>query len=261
MNIDLRLDALLSEKDREVFAASGYGRDGGFGARPAIIVIDVNHSFVGHTRQAVLESQRFWPNSCGEYAWDALPHIRRLIDTAHQQRIPVIHITGQDRRPDSFDAGRWRAKNARLDSTGSSGAKEGVDGFPRNNIVEPIAPEARDVVIRKLKPSAFFSTALLGYLIDLKIDTILLAGVATSGCVRATAVDGFSYNFAVGVVADACFDRIQASHQMALFDLQSTYADVLRTADAVSYLQTIEPGLFDDKIDFVSPDAARKVDY
>lgn len=244
---------LLSEQDRAVFAASGYGAPGGLGSRPAIVVIDVNNSFCGHEPQPLLESQKHWPNSCGEYAWNALPHIRRLVDAAHDRRIPVIYTTGQERRPDAFNAGRWSAKNTRLARHATPehvGAVEGIVGFNRDDIAAMIAPRQSDIVIRKPKPSAFFETGLLGYLIDLQVDTVILAGVATSGCVRATAVDGFSYNFAVGVVAEACFDRIQASHEMALFDLQSTYADVHGIDSAVSYLDQIPSGLFDDKIDF-----------
>lgn len=253
MNAFTRWGTLLSDQDRAAFAASGYGQDGGLGARPAVIVIDTNNAFFGHRAEPLLESQKLWPNSCGEYAWESLPHIRRLLDAAHERRVPVIYTTGQDRREDSFDAGRWRAKNPRLRSIGQTEAEivvEGVPGFPRNDIVAGIAPRESDIVIRKPKPSAFFGTALTGYLIDLGVDTILLAGVATSGCVRATAVDGFSYNFKVGVVAEACFDRIQASHEMALFDLQSTYADVCGIEETVDYLQSVPLGLYDDKIDF-----------
>lgn len=234
----------LSDRDLEVFRASGYGQTAGLGSRPAVVVVDVNYAFCGHQRDSVLESQKLWRNSCGEYAWDALPHIRALIDAAHERRVPVIYTTGQDRRPDLFDAGRWRSKNRR------AGATEGIPGIDRNEIMPDIAPSPSDIVIRKPKPSAFFGTALTGYLIDLGVDTILLAGVATSGCVRATAVDAFSLNYHVAVVSDACFDRIQASHEMALFDLQSTYADVYGIEKAVEYLHSVESGLFDEYIDF-----------
>ncbi len=246
-----RLSHLLSDEDRAAFAASGYGARGDLGSRPAVVVIDVNYAFCGHRREPLLESQKLWPNSCGERAWDSIPHIRRLIDAAHARRVPVFFTTGQDRRPDLFDAGRWKAKNPRMRGGGPV-RSESVPGFPRNEIVAEIAPAPADIVIRKPKPSAFFGTALTGYLVDLGIDTLLLAGVATSGCVRATAVDAFSYNFKVAVVEEACFDRIQASHDMALFDLQSTYADVYRIDEAAEYLATVPAGQFDDKIDFSS---------
>lgn len=252
MNAAERFNQLLSDQDRQVFAASGYGERGGLGSRPAVIVIDVNYAFCGHQREPVLESQRHWPNSCGEAAWDALPHIRRLVDAAHDRHVPVFYTTGQDRRPDLFDAGRWKAKNPRMRENMDASAPpvESIPGFPRNNIVASIAPSPQDVLIRKPKPSAFFGTALTGYLIDLGIDTLLLAGVATSGCVRATAVDGFSFNYSVAVIEDACFDRIEASHRMALFDLQSTYADVYRTDEMVRYLDNVPMSQFDSKIAF-----------
>ncbi len=87
--------------------------------------------------------------------------------------------------------------------------------------MEPIAPQRGDVVIAKAKPSAFFGTPLLSYLIAWQVDTLLVAG-GTSGCVRATVVDAFSYNFLVSVVAEACFDRGQASHAINLFDMQAS---------------------------------------
>lgn len=237
-------DHYLSEADARVFEASGYGARAGLGTRPALVIIDVNYAFCGDRALPVLESLDKWRNSCGERAWEAIPHIRRLIDQAHVNRVPVVYTTGQERRRDRFDAGVWRHKNRR------SGEQEGLPGFPRNEIVREIAPIESDIVIRKPKPSAFFSTPLNSFLVDLGVDSLLLCGVTTSGCVRATAVDGFSGNYRVAVVEQACFDRIEASHAMALFDLQSTYADVLHVDEAVEYLAGTRTGLYDELIDF-----------
>ena len=90
----------LTERDQAVFAASGYGARGGFGRRPALLVIDVNWAFCGDKPEPILESIKRWRNSCGEDAWLALPYIKSLIDKCRQKGIPVIYTTGE-RRPDN----------------------------------------------------------------------------------------------------------------------------------------------------------------
>src|SRR5207302_2004158 len=82
-------------------------------------------------------------------------------------------------------------------------------------------------VIEKLKPSAFFGSPLVGHLVEWKVDQVLVVGGTTSGCVRATAVDAFSHNFRVSLVEEGCFDRGEASHAIALWDLNAKYADVV----------------------------------
>ncbi|HLN40483.1 MAG TPA: hydrolase, partial [Xanthobacteraceae bacterium] len=102
----------LTERDKAVFGTSGYGARGGFGKRPALIVIDVNWAFCGDRPEPILESIKRWRNSCGEDAWIALPYIRALIDKCHEKGIPVIYTTGV-RRDDNWDSGSWLWKNSR----------------------------------------------------------------------------------------------------------------------------------------------------
>ena len=106
-----------------------------------------------------------------------------------------------------------------------------------NQIVPPISPQPQDIVIRKNKPSAFFGSPLAGYLVDLQADSIIVCGTTTSGCVRATVIDGFSYNFRMSVVEECTFDRGEVSHAMNLFDLNCKYADVIPTDEAVRGLE------------------------
>ena len=96
----------LTERDKEVFAAAGYGARAGFGNRPALLVIDVSYAFCGDRPEPILESIRKWRNSCGEDAWVALKYIRALIDKAHEKGLPVIYTTGV-RRDDNWDSGSW----------------------------------------------------------------------------------------------------------------------------------------------------------
>jgi maleamate amidohydrolase len=102
----------LTERDKAVFGTSGYGARGGFGKRPALVVIDVNWAFCGDRPEPILESIKRWRNSCGEDAWVALPYIRALIDKSHEKGIPVIYTTGV-RRDDNWDSGSWLWKNSR----------------------------------------------------------------------------------------------------------------------------------------------------
>ena len=169
----------LTERDKQVFAAAGYGARAGFGQRPALLVIDVNYNFCGDRREPILESIKRWRNSCGAEAWDGVARIRELIDAAHAQGVPVIYTTGV-RRPDNWDSGGWSWKNSRTEETPR------VTGTERDGdeIVDEIAPEPHDVVILKQKPSGFFGTNLLSYLILLGCDSVIVTGTTTSGSGR-----------------------------------------------------------------------------
>ena len=230
----------LTERDRAVFAAGGFGARAGFGKRPALLVIDVNWAFCGERPEPILESIRRWRTSCGEEAWVALDYIKSLIDAARAKGLPVIYTTGE-RRPDNWDAGSWRWKSTRGDEAGGSPG-DAIDG---NEIVAMIAPGPRDIVIRKQKPSGFFGTSLAAYLTLLGCDSVVVVGTTTSGCVRATVVDAFSLNYRVTLAEEGCFDRSEASHAVSLCDMHAKYADVVPTAEVLSYFDRLPGGLFD----------------
>jgi len=117
-----------------------------------------------------------------------------------------------------------------------------IDG---NEIVAMIAPGPRDIVIKKQKPSGFFGTNLASYLTLLGCDSVIVVGTTTSGCVRATVVDGFSLNYRVIVAEEGCFDRSEASHAVSLCDMHAKYADVVPLAEVLSYFDRLPGGLFD----------------
>ncbi len=228
----------LTERDKKVFAAAGYGARAGFGKRPALLVIDVSYAFTGDDpNEDILESIKRWRNSCGKEAWTAIAAIRRLIDKAHDKGLPVIYTTGI-RRPDLWDAGGWANKNTRVKEV----PKTNRDGYA---IVDEIAPGPKDLVIYKLKPSGFFATPMAGYLTQLGCDSVIVTGTTTSGCVRATVVDAFSYNYRVAMVEEACFDRSEASHALTLCDLGAKYADIVKVDEALAYFDTLKEALFD----------------
>lgn len=230
-------DAFLTEQDREVFGASGYGARQGLGRRPAVLVIDVSYGFCGERPEPILESIGRWHNSCGPRAWDAVAAIESLLAVARAKRLPVFYSTAPVPREDHFDRGRWMDKNPR----------HVEDAARANEIVAKIAPEPSDIVILKSKPSVFFGTLLASYLTDLRADSLIVCGTTTSGCVRATVIDAFSYNFKVTVVEEATFDRGEASHWINLFDMDRKYADVTPLADVTRGLAAVEAGLFDEQ--------------
>jgi nicotinamidase-related amidase len=228
----------LTERDKQVFAAGGFGARQGYGKRPALVIVDVNYSFCGERPEPILESIKRWRASCGAEAWDGIAAIRKLLDAAHERGLPVIYTTGM-RREDRWDAGSWAWKNPRV--TEKPRTQEGADGY---TIVREIAPQPRDLVILKHKPSAFFGTPLSSFLVQLGVDSLLLTGTTTSGCVRATAVDAFSNNYRVAVIEEGCFDRSQASHAMSLCDLHEKYADVVQLEDALRFMSSLPYEMF-----------------
>ena len=231
-------DKFLTERDREVFAAGGFGARGGFGSKPALLIIDVNYAFCGDKPEPILDSIRKYPTSCGEDAWEALPTIRKLIDACHDKGVPVIYTTGQ-RRDDGWDTGGWAWKRVDRPDDGK-GADAPKPNRPGNDIMDEIAPGARDIVIRKHKPSAFFGTPLMAFLNDLGADSLIVTGTTTSGCVRASVLDAFSLNIRIAVAEEGCFDRSQASHAINLADMHAKYADVLPAEEVLSFVESLD---------------------
>lgn len=235
-------DAFLTERDKQIFAKAGYGGRQGFGHRPVLLVVDVNMSFCGERAQPILESLDSWRASCGEDAWVAIPHIRRLIDICRSRNLPIVYTTMADLRRDGWDRGRFGDKNHR------GGEDHAVHSNQGNQIVAELAPAPRDIVIHKFKPSAFHATMLASFLADLQADSVIVTGTTTSGCVRATVVDAFSHNYRVSVVEQATFDRGEVSHWINLFDMHQKYADVVDVEEAATYLESLAVDLFTDRM-------------
>ncbi len=232
-------DKFLTAQDKAVFEASGYGAKIGFGQRPALLVVDMSYGFTGDKPEPLLESIKRWHNSCGESAWRTIPVIRTLTAAFRNRRLPVLYTTGSFRE-DNWDLGSCLWKNTRT-ADAFTHARPNLDA---NRIVDEIAPQAQDIVVLKQKPSGFLGTNLLHYLVLLQCDSIIVAGTTTSGCVRATVVDGYSYNFRVAVAEDACSDRFEFSHAASLCDMHAKYADVVPSAAILEYVGTLRSDLF-----------------
>ncbi len=223
-------DDVLPETDRKVFEAAGWGKDGGFGERPVLLVVDVIYNFCGDRPEPILESIKQYRYSCGERSWAGIAQLQRLIAAARERQVPIVY-TGMDRRPDGFDQGAWNWK-----STRSSDASD-IKGSKGNEIVAEVAPQPEDVYFVKDKPSAFHGTHLLDYLIYLGADTVITAGTTTSGCVRASAVDAAQYNFHSVVPEECVWDRGELTHKVNLFDIQMKYGDVKSTDEVIAYIE------------------------
>ena len=233
-------DKYLTDRDKAVFEKSGFGAKGGGGKAPALLIIDVNYAFCGEQSEPILDSIVKWRASCGEEAWEALPHIRKLLDKCREKGIPVIYTTGTV-RDDGWDKGGWAWKSSRTVEDVASNAPEGRESNrDPNEIMDEIAPGPKDIVIRKHKPSAFYGTPLTGFLNDLCADSLVVTGTTTSGCVRASVIDAFSNNIRCVIAEEACFDRSQASHAINLCDMNAKYADVVPVEEALDYIDTVE---------------------
>ncbi|MDO8187672.1 isochorismatase family protein [Conexibacter sp. JD483] len=234
-------DPYITERDKRLFPLTGYGERGGFGERPVLLVIDVSYAFTGDGPEPIFESIKRWHNSAGEEAWRAITQIQRLIAASRERRLPIFYTTGpQDPIAGDFGMGRWKDKCGR--------EAEDLEPARANQIVREIEPGPADVVIEKGKSSAFFGTLLPSYLADLGADSIITCGVATSGCVRASVNDGFSYNYRMIVVEEGTFDRAEASHWVNLFDMHMKYADVLGIDEVLEYIGTLPDDLFVDRM-------------
>ena len=229
MNERSWLDAIGGE-DLDVYELSGFGGSSGFGERPALLVIDVQYRTAGDRPVPIREAiTTMYPTACGDRAWAAIPHIARLIAAARGAGIPIIYPYVAPKK--AVDAGRFGSINPAITSISQKGYE----------FVAEVAPEPDDLLLPKRHASAFFGTALTSYLVDFGTDTVILAGCTTSGCIRATAVDAFSYNFRTIVAEECVYDRIQASHDVGLFDLDAKYADVMPTGSVIERLRAWLP--------------------
>jgi len=136
-------------------------------------------------------------------------------------------------------AAGWRARRAELQAAAAPVSEW---------MVEAIAPQPGELVLKKAAASAFHGTPLVFQLNGLGADTVIACGETTSGCVRASVVDGATYRYQMGVVEECTFDRGQASHAITLFDMQQKYADVVSLAETLEYLRQLPDGLFDTRM-------------
>jgi maleamate amidohydrolase len=190
------------------------------GERPALLVIDMSLRFT---------TDRYTAGSSA-VAGAVIRHLQPLLAQARASRIPVIYSTTTP-RVTRAQQGQWGP------STEANGAAD-----PEASRIHPeVEPVPGEEVVWKIPPSAFLHTDLPSLLTHYQADTVIVTGLVTSGCVRATAVDAFSHNYAVLVPEECCGDRSQVSHKVNLFDLHYKYATVQPVAETLAYLRGVAP--------------------
>jgi maleamate amidohydrolase len=212
-------ESRIDQETQQRYADQGWGAEPiGFGESPALLIVDMQVDFVDPDA----------PSTCAPIAQERLPAIQSLLAASRAASIPVFFTQGLV-DPSLIDVGLWKA-NAQRDG------QVQVMGTRGAEIVSELAPLPTEHVIQKRRPSGFFGTELDLLLRSYRVDTILLAGSSMSGCVRATVVDAFSYDYRVMVVRECVVDRTMGLIDRNLFDVNAKYADVVSLADTIAYL-------------------------
>lgn len=210
---------MAEDLDRD-YADAGFGGAVGFGERPALVVVDFVKAYLdpASALYAGVES--------------AVEPARRLLVAARAAGVPVVFtqvVYGSGGR----DGGIFFRKVKALELF--------VGDSEMGRVVDELTPAADELVVTKQYPSAFFGTSLASTLTSWRVDTVVVTGLSTSGCVRATVVDAMSHGFVPVVVRDAVGDRDARPHEANLFDMQAKYADVVDAEEAVRYFEKVAP--------------------
>jgi nicotinamidase-related amidase len=214
---------IVSPEDLELYRH--YRRELRIGQRPALLLIDLyNQAYQGGSGP-VHEVAKKFPSACGDFAWNAIEPTKKLLNLARARGLPVVYSTGETR-----GEARWDLIRA----THRRSGQEDAEAF---QIFPAFKPEPRDLVIFKQRASAFFGTPLSAHLTQRGIDSLIVCGESTSGCVRASVVDAYSHGFHTVLVEECTYDRSLLSHKMNLFDMHHKYADVMHLEELEEHLQ------------------------
>ena len=201
-----------------------YRREVHVGRNPAVLAIDLyNKTYQGGSRP-LREVNGRYPGSCGENAWKAIESTRALLAAARKAGLPVIYTT----------------RHADTDGVRSTHRRMGKEAEELYHIKEELTPLPGELVIYKERASGFFGTPLIAHLRKIGADSLIILGESTSGCVRASTVDAYSYGFHTVVVEECTYDRSMLSHKVNLFDLHHKYADVMHLDEVIEHLEGLE---------------------
>jgi maleamate amidohydrolase len=203
---------------RRVYEAARLGQAVTMGERPAVLVVDFSCGFTDPEC------------ALGSELSDEVDATRRLLDAARAKGLPVVFTTiGFE--PSLRDGGLWLQKVPSLGDLQIGGRWVEID--PR------LAPREDETIVLKKGASAFFGTNLTAILVSQNVDSVILCGATTSGCIRATAIDLLQNGFPAMVPRECVGDRAQAPHEANLFDIQAKYADVVSLDDALAYVESV----------------------
>jgi maleamate amidohydrolase len=210
----------MKRDDADIYRAQGFGHLVGIGARPALCIVDFVNGFVdpaifggGNIAQAVDQTVG-------------------LLAAARACALPVAFSRVVYAADGSDDCAFVRKVPALAGLT---------EEAPASQIVAALAPTPHELILRKTQPSAFFGTGYAERLRQLGVDTVIVAGCTTSGCVRASVVDAMSHNFRTIVARDCVGDRSLAAHEANLFDMEQKYADLLDAGAIIAALHAVVP--------------------
>lgn len=215
--------------EQRLHRRAGYGRRAVPGQHPALLVVDVTYEFTGEPGSDVPEMLDRFPNACGAVAYDRMPRIRQMADRFRTDGLPVVYTRMTPART------TWSQKNERV-------AELALAPEWWADVHRDVAPEPTDWSVVKASASPFHGTDLASLLSAREIDTLVVTGCTTGGCVRATVVDAFALGLTVLVPHDAVFDRSPTPHAVNLFDIDMRYANVVDTEEVLSYLDSCAAG-------------------
>jgi maleamate amidohydrolase len=199
----------------DIYAKQQFGQKTGFGRKSALLIVDFVNGF---TDPDILG---------GGNIGEAVATTRPLLEFFRKRSLPIV-FTRIVYADDGSDCGVWCEKAPRL--------RELTENAPQSQVVAALKPRAGELIVRKTQASAFFATGLSGVLIARSVDTVVVTGCTTSGCVRASVIDAMSWNFRPVVAKDCVGDRALGPHEANLFDMGQKYADLLPSQDIMAAL-------------------------
>jgi maleamate amidohydrolase len=209
---------MSDEEARRVYSRAQLGQSVTLGERPAVLVVDFSCGFTDPE------------STLGSDLTAEVEATRRLLDVARARGLPVVFTTiGFE--PHLKDSGLWVQKAPSLGQLQIGSRAVEID--PR------LDPRPDETIVLKKGASGFFGTNLAAVLVSQGVDTVILCGATTSGCVRATAIDLLQYGFPTLVPRECVGDRAQAPHEANLFDIQAKYADVVSLDEAIEYVESV----------------------
>ncbi len=218
---------IIDDEIRQINA--NYASHAGLRKRPALLCIDNYNAVFGDRPEPVLEAIKRFPSSCGLAAWNAIEPTQRLMAAARTAGLPVIHTTrGELIRSTPSQITSTKRKNKGQDAAWDYAP------FPT------LAPNPDELVIYKMRASVFYGTVLATYLMQRDVNTLIICGNSTSGCVRASVNDAYMRGYSVGIVEDCVFDRNWLSHKVNLFDMNAKYGDVMFLEETLAYLASLK---------------------
>jgi maleamate amidohydrolase len=204
---------MMNEVD--IYERQGFGNQSGFGKQPALLIVDFVNAFAN--------PDEFGGGNIGE----AITKTKVLLTKSRLAEIPIA-FTRVIYAEDGSDAGVFCLK--------APGLLKLTEVSQGSQVVDDLAPGVGEYIVRKTQPSAFFGTSLASWLHARLVDTLLVTGCTTSGCIRASVVDAMSYNFRTVVVTDCVGDRAIAPHDANLFDMEQKYADLMTSEEVIEKL-------------------------